>query len=246
MIGHSLGGDYLYRRFNILTTEIKFDFARNRTEEGRRTLGDNLAAICTANHIGAKHAGNLAERTNNIQEAIINGVLQGRKQDDPRGASLVSRRKQAELFLQIVMMDRRLLPFDLPNYWRNTLKDNPILTAKRRAKAIVIERALKGWEKNALDDFDLTHELAAAIKAGEEHAQKTGSKSGTTTSASSSRVTSLNSTAASSVHASRNVSRGSNGASSRFPSRAPSRGSGVAGLEEGVGQMSFSSPSPWN
>ena len=76
-----------------------------------------------------------------LQETLINGVLQGRKQTDPKGASALSKAKIWELFLELhklVISDDSILIDMGPSLIRGYVKE------------VVKEEALQGWDQGAV------------------------------------------------------------------------------------------------
>ena len=94
---------------------------------------------------------------------MINGAKQGRKQFDPRGASAISRRGIWQLASKIVVMlaatggvpviDKLSSAFNAETY--NALKKDALLRDRRKVKHEVVDEALRGWTRNAEDDFSL-------------------------------------------------------------------------------------------
>ncbi|EMD00627.1 hypothetical protein BAUCODRAFT_51391, partial [Baudoinia panamericana UAMH 10762] len=138
-------GGYGFRGFEVLTTREEFEYSRERAalgdggveEEEAAAVGSNLSAIAT-----------LSGR----EEILINGVLQGRKQSDPRGASCVSRRRLWEDVcgvLDVVGSDSR--GGDTVRGMRySELKVS--LRAREAVKRDVRRVALQGWRRNDGDD----------------------------------------------------------------------------------------------
>lgn len=87
------------------------------------------------------------------QETLINGVLQGRKQTDVRGASAVSRRKLWSLALTIAtLLGEPALCRVLARSTYQDLKLDSLLRAREETKSSVRCRALQGWKRNSGDD----------------------------------------------------------------------------------------------
>ena len=80
------------------------------------------------------------------QEALVNGVLQGRKQSDARGASAISRTEIFNKFLEISAMPGTLEGED---FWEmcsyKKTKNSEALADRRDVKNKAKEEALKGW-----------------------------------------------------------------------------------------------------
>ncbi|GAB7358005.1 hypothetical protein MBLNU230_g0170t1 [Neophaeotheca triangularis] len=132
---------YAFRPFEVKTTSRRFQFAREAAE-GIKELppaASNLAALATP------------ER----REVLIAGILQGRKQGDPKGASCVSRRRVWEAAVEVAVaaglngvgavLGRRGLGY-------GGLKAGSGLAGRRKVKADVRERGLRGWIRNEGDD----------------------------------------------------------------------------------------------
>lgn len=120
---------YAYHPFQTKTTEINFTYSRNHNSETATAKSCNISAIWTPR----------------IQETLINGVLQGRKQTDPRGASALSKIKMWELFQRIngLIVGGSGVPIDLPYY---KMKELDHLAVRRQVKEETKREALKGWD----------------------------------------------------------------------------------------------------
>lgn len=101
-------------------------------------------------------ASNLATAwtSNGLAENVIGGVVQGRKQTDPKGASAVSRRGMWTLARDVA----RLLAMDgiavgvLGQESYAELKEAEMLAGRRQVKQDIRADALKGWSMNIGDD----------------------------------------------------------------------------------------------
>ena len=128
----SWSGDYCYRAFQVCATDIEFPLSRRSVAVSDEHLkGSNISAIWTLD----------------VQETLINGVLQGRKQIDPQGASTVSKRKMWELALRVLMHIEEVAPSEADRYVQTVLND------RRRMKYDVTLEALNGWIRNHDDGF---------------------------------------------------------------------------------------------
>lgn len=76
----SWSAGYDFHPFIVAGTSLDFEFSRKLEAGINKVVPSNLAAIAYGN----------------VQETVINGVLQGRKQTDPKGASSISGRKMWE------------------------------------------------------------------------------------------------------------------------------------------------------
>lgn len=129
---------YVFRPFVVQTTGLEFEYSRRdpRHSEGLRYVASNLATAWSCN---------------GLEENLVGGVLQGRKQSDPRAGSVVSRGKTWTLVEEIahqVQPDRILST--LGTY--EALKNSPGLTMRHKVKEDVRREALKGWVRNTGDD----------------------------------------------------------------------------------------------
>ena len=131
VVGSDWPANYNFRPFRIKTTEINFHYSRRAAGTNAKVCkGSNVSAVWTPNH----------------QETLINGVLQGRKQTDRMGASVLSRVQIWNLFLQIVnLLDVPSLysSLELSSYMDMKLSQG--LKHRRHVKNDVKMEALKGW-----------------------------------------------------------------------------------------------------
>lgn len=134
-------GDYGFRPFRVATTDHDFVFShQNAQARSGVCKGSNISAVWTLYG----------------QEVLINGVLQGRKQDDPKGASMVSRKKIAELVHEVNSM------LEVPHLQPGQncasyaeFKASKLLEHRRQVKVEVKSKALRGWIPNVADDFEI-------------------------------------------------------------------------------------------
>lgn len=133
VVGSNWLGGYGFRPFRLETTGITFHNSRRaagRNVDGCR--GSNISAVWTPR----------------LEETLINGVLQGRKQTDLKGASALSRVQIWNLLLETINLS------DIPTL-RNIhelhtypeMKVSQGLRDRRRVKTDVKEKALKGWNQ---------------------------------------------------------------------------------------------------
>lgn len=134
-------GGYSYRPFKVMSTGREFSYSRR--------------ACVTANN--PTKSSNLSVAWNPLmREAIINGVLQGRKQSDQRGASAVSRIKTCKLVLNTLrLLALPTLAHILSAKLYTDFKTSELLGERRRVKQDVCKEALGGWTANVRDDFEL-------------------------------------------------------------------------------------------
>jgi tRNA-specific adenosine deaminase 1 len=124
---------YGFRPFEVKTTRRKFAYSAQGAEAG----GSNLSALHTPRR----------------QEILVNGVLQGRKQYDPRGASSASRRGLWRLALEVAVMvgtPAIVKTLNQPTY--AMAKEDANNHAREAAKQMAWDKALMGWKRNERDD----------------------------------------------------------------------------------------------
>lgn len=129
---------YSFRPFEVQTTGLEFAFSRRGTEKGdmARFVASNLATAWSCN---------------GLAENVIGGVLQGRKQSDPRGGSLVSRGKMWALATEVA----RLAGMEELALFHGTyeeMKEGVSMAGRRKVKTEVRSSALKGWVRNTGDE----------------------------------------------------------------------------------------------
>ncbi|KAI7497468.1 hypothetical protein KC367_g5838 [Hortaea werneckii] len=126
---------YSVNFFEVAPTSRRFEY-----EKADGATASNISALSTPHR----------------QETLINGVLQGRKQSDPKGASTVSRRRMWEdvAALAAAVSDTggfvRHEVLDSGSY--ASLKSGAVLEARSEVKQLVREDALKGWQRNCGDE----------------------------------------------------------------------------------------------
>ncbi|RMY52489.1 hypothetical protein D0863_14247 [Hortaea werneckii] len=135
--GHQFwqSGGYSLNFFDVTPTTRRFEY-----EKADGATASNISTFSTPHR----------------QEILINGVLQGRKQSDPKGASTVSRRRmwQDVAALAAAVGDTEGLVkhgvLDSSSY--ASLKAGAVLEARSGVKKLVREEALKGWQRNYGDE----------------------------------------------------------------------------------------------
>lgn len=133
---------YMFRPFVVQTAGLEFEYSRRgpRHSKGLRYVASNLATAWSCN---------------GLEENLIGGVLQGRKQSDARAGSAVSRGKMWLLVDEIACQVQPDRIFTSPGTYE-ALKNSPELTMRHKVKEDVRREALKGWVRNTGDDdFDL-------------------------------------------------------------------------------------------
>lgn len=122
---------HVFKPFTVNTTTRKFAYSAQGGEAG----GSNLSALWTPRK----------------QEILVNGVLQGRKQLDPRGASCVSRRGLWKLALEIAAIAATpLVVGSLKMATYESTKDTAT-SGRTEAKEMAWKHALSGWKRNERD-----------------------------------------------------------------------------------------------
>lgn len=129
-------GGYRYQPFQVKPTICEFKHSRRSIAPGEKAVPSNLSAVWTPNW----------------QETLVGGVLQGRKQLDPRGASAICRRSVWVAAWKVAVALRLPLVCEaLGKTSYKDMKEGQALESRRRVKSDVQE-ALKGWVRNTGDD----------------------------------------------------------------------------------------------
>ena len=143
--GKGWTGGYSFRPFQVSGTNLEYEFSRDKVLEMAKNIkGSNLSAAWSPY----------------FSETLVNGVLQGRKQEDPEGASLLSRRKMAELLYTVESLDAVIVAPYLGKDSYGELKQAKASQARRLVKADVTREALKGWTSNGVDEFQIPQILS--------------------------------------------------------------------------------------
>ena len=134
-------GGYSYRPFKIGTTKRKFEHSRRRPgPQPINPKASNLSVLWTVR----------------LQETLINGVLQGRKQTDLKGGSAVCRLRNSRLVMDTLML--LAIPMLVDGLRSSTyaeLKRANVLEERRKVRRHVTDAALAGWIPNLEDSFNL-------------------------------------------------------------------------------------------
>jgi len=117
----SWSAGYSFQPFTVVGTSHNFTFSRQLEAGVNKVVPSNLTTIAYGK----------------VQETLINGVLQGRKQSDPKGASSISRRKTWEVASAIAKS---------PALSYNMLKQQSI--ERIMVKEQIQSLALRGWIQN--------------------------------------------------------------------------------------------------
>ena len=121
-----------FRPFEVRTTGRKFAYSAQGAEAG----GSNLSALWTPKR----------------QEILVNGVLQGRKQFDVRGASVTSRRGLWKLALEVAVAAGMPAVLDKLNKTTYGQAKESANDSRKEAKEKALGIALAGWKRNERDD----------------------------------------------------------------------------------------------
>lgn len=134
-------GGYSFNPFKFRKTEADFAFSRRNALSSVTSLkGSNICAVYTPS----------------LQETLINGVLQGRRQFDLKGGSALCNARIYSLVYQLLaLLGKPLRSCIRDNVGYEQLKRCKLLQSRREVKDDVRRTALKGWIRNAGDDFEL-------------------------------------------------------------------------------------------
>lgn len=128
---------YRFQAFEVKSTSREFAHSRRSMGLDVTAVASNLSAVWTPVW----------------QETLIGGVLQGRKQMDPRGASRICRRSMWGLGVQIAgVLGVEALKGVLGKRKYADVKADGMLEERRRVKREVTGNGLKGWVRNSGDD----------------------------------------------------------------------------------------------
>jgi tRNA-specific adenosine deaminase 1 len=134
-------GGYVWKGFDVKTTEREFMWSRRSVLSGQKSVASNLSAVYTPGWT----------------ETLIGGVLQGRKQLDPRGASRVCRRRMWGVAVKVAAVaGGEVMVRVLEKERYKDVKTDEVLVERRKVKEDVTTGGLNGWVKNTGDeDFSL-------------------------------------------------------------------------------------------
>ena len=130
-------GGYRFQPFTILPTDREFTWSRRALSATEKAVPSNISAVWTPSW----------------QETLIGGVMQGRKQMDPRGASKICRRGlwMEALRLAGFLGGAAVMGEALRKRKYAELKGSDELHERIKVKQD-IRKALKGWVRNTGDD----------------------------------------------------------------------------------------------
>lgn len=134
-------GGYSFNPFKVCKTDVEFEFSRRNTATSVESFkGSNICAVYNPD----------------LQQTLINGVLQGRRQFDGKGGSALCSARLYDLVDQIsafLGIPELKCVSDSVRYGQ--LKECDLLQSRREVKEDVRRLVLKGWIRNVGDDFDL-------------------------------------------------------------------------------------------
>ena len=125
-------GGFAFHPFRAETTHLEFQYSRRSTS--------NLAKSSNISAVWSPYA----------QQTLINGVLQGWKQSNPRGASVISR----ALLVKDILVLRQWSGQPAMKTYRD-LKGSEMTEEYRTVKGSAVANALVGWAPNVEDSFDV-------------------------------------------------------------------------------------------
>ncbi|KAH4181365.1 hypothetical protein HBI82_130720 [Parastagonospora nodorum] len=130
-------GGYRWSEFDPKPTDREFKWSRRNIALGEKAVASNLSAVWSPTW----------------QESLIGGVLQGRKQLDPRGASAICRRSVWKTAIQVAALAGvPALSQVLGKRTYADMKGDETFEARKKVKADVKANGLKGWLQNSGDD----------------------------------------------------------------------------------------------
>ncbi|KAI5275117.1 adenosine-deaminase domain-containing protein [Aureobasidium subglaciale] len=131
-------GQFAFRPFAVRPTTREFMFSRRIADASTTSIVPSNISSLT---YGPKH------------ETLINGTLQGRKQGDPKGASVVSRRSMWSLALKVAtLLAQPGLVAVLNTQSYADIKASEMLADRQTAKQTARNLSLQGWKRNTGDD----------------------------------------------------------------------------------------------
>ncbi|KAL1654003.1 hypothetical protein SLS61_003405 [Didymella pomorum] len=129
-------GGYNWQSFTVKPTQREFQWSRRSIAASEKAVPSNLSAVFTPSW----------------QETLIGGVLQGRKQMDPRGASKISRKNMWMLAAQIARIASAPAVLEaLTQALYQDVKTHETLAARRKVKLDMQNHGLTGWVHNTGD-----------------------------------------------------------------------------------------------
>jgi tRNA-specific adenosine deaminase 1 len=130
-------GGYSFRPFIVQTTSLEFAWSRRALTQHDKSIPSNISAVYTPD----------------VMETLINGILQGRRVDDPKGASKICRKSLWKAAVEVAkLLDNDRIKGVLYAESYGNLKKSELLEPRRRVKDDVRAHALEGWIRNARDE----------------------------------------------------------------------------------------------
>ena len=134
-------GNFTYHPLRIQVTSREYPWSRRNRGNVRKFVASNTSAVYTKYN----------------QEVLVNGVLQGRKQKDPRGAGLLCRRNLWRSIIEALIssgLSDAAVTLSQVSY--EELKDDARLACRTKVKLDVQSNVLRGWINNYKEiDFKL-------------------------------------------------------------------------------------------
>ncbi|KAH7402338.1 hypothetical protein DE146DRAFT_677266 [Phaeosphaeria sp. MPI-PUGE-AT-0046c] len=148
IIDNEWKGGYQWEPFKVQGSSREFDWSRRNIPAGHKAMPSNLSAVCTPAW----------------QETLIGGVLQGRKQFDPRGASAICRRSMWATATQLAcVLGWPSSVYMLGQRTYREMKNAETFSPRKQVKQDFKSTALTGWVKNTGDDdFELERETGVS------------------------------------------------------------------------------------
>ena len=126
-------GSFVYHPFRIQVSHREFEWSRRIHEEVQKYVASNTSTVYTIYN----------------RELLVNGVLQGRKQKDARGASSICRKS---LWQSVIEVPYRSRFSDAAVMWSKVtygdLKTDEVMAARTKVKLDVQTNVLYDWIKN--------------------------------------------------------------------------------------------------
>ncbi|KAL9084425.1 MAG: hypothetical protein Q9165_008063 [Trypethelium subeluteriae] len=135
-------GGYRFCPFRVQTTTRDFAFSRRCARSGQRLVPSNLGLAWTPDW----------------EETLVGGMIQGRKQGDPKGASKICRRGLSKAAVETTIATERttLTKKSLREGTYGVLKKGRAFEDRMQVKQDVKREVLQGWVQNIGDeDFEL-------------------------------------------------------------------------------------------
>lgn len=146
---------FSFKPFEVVTTKKEFEYSKRYIMRGNNgnihePVPSNRSCVYTARR----------------SEVLVNGVLEGRRWYDPRGASMVSRRSMWTSVLAIATtLGLPALSYVTMKCSYGELKAREVLQGREKVKVDARRFALRGWVKNSGDDdWSLTEDERTEVE----------------------------------------------------------------------------------